>query len=48
MEPKPSLQHRNGVRLTNGVVEVLSNQAFDVIVANLSRRERRLPNYTVV
>ena len=48
MEPKPSLQHRHGVRLTNGIVEVLPNQTFDVIVANFSRRERRLPKHTVV
>ena len=37
MEPKPSPQHRYGVRLTNGVVEVLPNQAFDVIFSNFSR-----------
>ena len=48
MEPKPSPQHRHGLRLTNGVVEVLPNQTFDVIVANVSRRERRLPNHSVV
>ena len=48
LEPKPSLQHRHVVRLTNGVAEVLPNQTFDVIVANFSRRERRLPKHTVV
>ena len=36
------------MRLTIGVVEVLPNQAFDVIVANFSRRERRLTKHTVV
>ena len=48
MEPKPSLQPRHGVSLTNGVVEIQSNQIFDVTVANFSRRERRLPKHTVV
>ena len=48
MEPKSFLQHRHGVRLTNGVVKVLLNQTFDVLAANFSRRERRLPKYTVV
>ena len=48
MEPKPSLQHRHGMRLTNGVVEILTNQAFDVLVANVSRREMQLPKHTVV
>ena len=48
LEPKPSLQHRHGVRLTNGVAEVLPNVTFDVIVVNFSRRERRLPKHTVV
>ena len=47
MEPKPSLQYRHGLRLTNGVVEILPNQAFDV-VANFSRQERQLPKHTVV
>ena len=44
----PSLQHRHGVRLKNGVAEVLPNQTFDVVVANFSRRERRLPKHTFV
>ena len=48
MVPKPSLQHRYGVRITSGVVEVLPNQTFDVIVANVLRRERRLPKHTVL
>ena len=48
LEPKPSLQHRHGVRLTNGVTEVLPNVTFDVIVTNFSRRERRLPKHAVV
>ena len=48
LEPKPSLQHRHGARLTNGVTDVLPNVTFDVIVANFSRRERRLPKHTVV
>ena len=33
LEPKPPPQLRHGLRLTNGVAEVLPNQAFDVIVA---------------
>ena len=48
LEPKPSLQHRHGVRLTNGVAEVLPNQVFEVMVANVSRQVRRLPKHTVV
>ena len=48
MEPKPSLQRRHRVRLTNSVAEVLPNQAFDVIVANFSRQAKRLPKRTVV
>ena len=36
------------MRLTNGVVEVLPNQTFDVIVANFSRQERRLPKHIIV
>ena len=48
MEPKLPLQHRYGVRLTNGVIEVLPNQTSKVIVANFSRRERQLPKHTVV
>ena len=48
MEPKPSFQHRHEVRLPNGVLEVLPNQAFDVIFANFSRWERRLPKHTAV
>ena len=47
LEPKPSLQHRHGVRLTNGVAEVLPNQVFEVMVANFSRQVRRLPKHTV-
>ena len=48
LEPKPSLPHRHGERLTNGVAEVIPKVTFDVIVANFSRRERRLPKHTVV
>ena len=48
LEPKPSLQHRHGVRLTNGVAEVLPNVTFDVVVGNFSPRERRLPKHTVL
>ena len=48
LEPKPSLQHRHGVRLTNGVAEVLPHQTFEVNVANFARRTRRLPMLTVV
>ena len=48
LEPKPSLQRRHGVRLTNGVAEVLPNQTFEVMVANVLRQERRLPKRTVV
>ena len=48
LEPKPSLQRRHGVRLTNGVAEVLPNQTFDVMVANFSRQERLLPKRAVV
>ena len=48
MEPKPSLQQRNGVRLTNGVEEFLPHQTFEVNVANVSRRRRRLLKHTVV
>ena len=48
LEPKPLLQHRYGVRLTNGVAEVLPNQVFEVMVANFSRQVRRLPKHTVV
>ena len=48
LEPNPSLQHRHGVRLTNGVAEVLPYQTFEVNVANFSRRTRRLPKHTVV
>ena len=48
LEPKPSLQHRHGVRLTNGVAEVLPHQSFKVNVEKFSRRTRRLPKHTVV
>lgn len=48
LDPKPSFQHRHGVRLTNGVAEVLPNQRFDVITANVSRKPRRLPRNTIV
>ena len=48
LEPKPSLQHRHGVRLTNSVAEVLPPQTFEVNVANFSRRTRRLPKHTAV
>ena len=48
LEPKPSLQPRHGVKLTNGVAEVLPNQTFDVVVAIFSQCGRRLPKYTVV
>ena len=48
LEQKPSLHHRHGVRLTNGVAEVLRNVTFDVVVANFSRRKRRLPKHTVL
>ena len=48
IELKPSLQSRHGVRLTNGVVDVMPNRTFDVIVANLSPKPRRLPKNTVL
>ena len=48
LEPKPSLQHRYGVRLTNGVAEVLRKQVFEVIVGNFSPQVRRLPKHTVI
>ena len=48
LEPKPSLQHRHGVRLTNGVADVLPNRPFEVIVANVSRKPRRLPKNTIL
>ena len=48
LEPKPSLQHRHRVRLTNSVTEVLPTVTFDVIVANFSGRERRLSKHNVV
>ena len=48
LEPKPSLQHRHGVTLTNGVGDVLPHQTFEVNVANFSGRTRRLPKHTVV
>ena len=48
LEPNPSPLHRHGVRLTNGVAVVIPNVTFDVVVANFSRRERRLPEHTVV
>ena len=47
LEPKSSLQHRYGVRLTNGVAEVLPNWVFEVIVANFSRQVRRLLKHRV-
>lgn len=47
-EPKPSLQHRHELRLTNGVSEVLPSQAFEFIVTKSSRRTRLLPKGTVV
>ena len=48
LEPKPSLQHRHWMRLTNGVAEALPHQTFEVNVANFSRRTWRLPKHTVV
>lgn len=36
------------MRLTKGVAEVFPNQAFEVIVANVSRQTRRLPKHTAV
>ena len=41
LELMSSLQHRHGVRLTNGVAEALPHQTFKVNVANVSRRTRR-------
>ena len=43
LDPKPSLQHLHGVRLTTRVADVLPNRPFDVIVANFSRKSQRLP-----
>ena len=48
LEPKPSLQHRHGVRLNNSMAELLPHQTFEVNVAKFSRRTRRLPKQTVV
>ena len=48
LEPKPLLQHRHGMRLTNGVAEVLPNQVLQVMVAEFSRQVRWLPKHTVV
>lgn len=48
LDPKPSLQHRHGVRLTNGVADVMPNRVFDVIVANFSQRDRRLPKNIII
>lgn len=48
IEPKSSLQHRHGVRLTNSVADVMPDRTFDVIVANFFRRPRRLPKHTVL
>lgn len=48
IDPKPSLQHRHGVRLTNGVANVLPDKTFEVIVANFSCRPRMLPKHTIL
>ena len=48
LRPNPSLQHSHRVRLTNGVADVLPNLPFKVIVANFSRKPRRLPKNTII
>ena len=48
LDPKPSLQLLHGVRLTNGMADVLPNHPFQVIVANFSRNPRRLAKNTII
>ena len=46
LDPMQPLQHRLVVRLNSGVADVFPNHPFEVIVANLSRKPRRIPRNT--
>ena len=48
LEPKPTLHYRHGIRVANGILEIGSDAAFDVIVSNFTKRPRRLHKGTII
>lgn len=48
LDPRPSIEGRNGIRMTGGAAELDPRKEFDVTVANFSRMDRTLPRHTVI
>ena len=48
IEPKPTLQARQRISVTNGLHEVRPNVPFTLLLANFTKNDRRLPKNTVI